>query len=425
MSDVIEDGGRTAAGPDELADRMIAPLPRVTIQAFCETTGVAESIGSASSDRRMQKAHLKVQMGGAPAAVEAYRHNPTPNVIVLEFQGDRSGILGYLDQLSTVCDAGTKVMVVGHVNDVVLYRELMRRGVSEYLIAPVGVLDFIQTASELFSAPGAEPLGRTIAVAGAKGGVGSSTVAHNLAWAIAKTLSAQTVIVDLDIAFGTAGLDFNQDPPQGVSEAVFAPDRLDANLVDRLMSKCSDDLSLLAAPAMLDRTTDLTETAVDGLIDILRGSVPTIVLDLPHTWTAWAKRLLVSSDEIALVATPDLASLRNAKNLYDLLRAARPNDARPRVVLNQVGLPKRPEIGAADFAKALGTDLAAIIPFDAALFGTAANNGQMVAEVQPSGKAAETFAALAAAITGRTEPKRSRSGILDPLMAKLGRRKAS
>jgi pilus assembly protein CpaE len=412
-------------GVAEASDRLIAPLPRVTIQAFCETTGVADSIGAAASDRRMQKAHLKVQMGGAPAAVEAYRHNPTPNVIVLEFQGERSGILGALDQLSTVCDPGTKVLVVGHVNDVVLYRELMRRGVSEYLIAPIDVLDFIQAGSELFSTPGAEPLGRTIAVAGAKGGVGSSTIAHNLAWSVAKTLSTQTVIVDLDIAFGTAGLDFNQDPPQGVSEAVFAPDRLDANLVDRLLSKCSDNLSLLAAPAMLDRTTDLTETAVDGLVDILRSSVPTIILDLPHTWSAWSKRLLVSCDEIALVATPDLASLRNVKNLYDLLRAARPNDAKPRVILNQVGLPKRPEIGAADFAKAIGTDLAAIIPFDAALFGTAANNGQMIAEVQPTGKFAEIFAGLAAGITGRIEPRRSRSSLLDPLISKLARRKAS
>ncbi|MDB5510604.1 MAG: response regulator receiver protein [Enterovirga sp.] len=406
-------------------ERLIAPLPRITIQAFCETGGIADVIGAASGDRRMQKAHVKVQMGGAPAAVEAYRHSPTPNVIVLEFQGDRSGVLGSLDQLSSVCDAGTKVVVIGHVNDVILYRELIRRGVSEYLIAPVPVLDFIQAASDLFGSPGTEPLGRTIAVAGAKGGVGSSTVAHNLGWAIAKNLSSQTVIADLDIAFGTAGLDFNQDPPQGISEAIFAPDRLDANLVDRLLSKCSDNLSLLAAPAMLDRTTDLTETAVDGLIDILRASTPTIVLDVPHTWTAWAKRLLTSSDEIVLVATPDLASLRNVKNLFDLLRQARPNDSKPRVVLNQTGLPKRPEIAVAEFAKAIGTDIAAVLPFDAALFGTAANNGQMIAEVQPSGKHAEVFGQLGAAITGRSEPRRLRSGILDPLLSKLARRKAS
>ena len=405
--------------------RVIAPLPRVTMQAFCDTPGVAEIIGAAAEDRRMQKAHVKVQMGGAAAALEAFRQAPTPNVIVLEFRSDRTAILDALDELSGFCDAGTKVVVIGHVNDILLYRDMLRRGVSEYLIAPLSVLDFVRASSELFTVPGAEPLGRTIAVMGAKGGVGSSTVAHNLAWGIARTVQVQTVIVDLDIAFGTAGLDFNQDPPQGISEAIFAPDRLDANLIDRLLSKCSDHLSLLAAPAVLDRTTDLAETAVDGILDILRLSVPAIVLDIPHVWTAWARKLAVSADEVVIVATPDLASLRNTKNLVDALKGKRPNDALPRIVLNQTGMPKRPEIAAGEFAKAVGAELAANLAHDAALFGTAANNGQMIAEVQPASKHAETFSGLASAVTGRIEPKRARSSRFAPLIHKFARRKAS
>jgi pilus assembly protein CpaE len=406
-------------------ERVIAPIPRITIQAFCERPEVAASIEAAAEDRRMQKAHMKVQMGGGPAALEAFRNAPTPNVVILESQGDRAALLGCLDTLAEVCDAGTKVLVIGHVNDVVLYRELIRRGVSEYLIAPLTVLDLVGTLSELFHAPGADPVGRTIAVVGAKGGVGSSTVAHNLAWAMARQLSLSTVMVDLDVAFGTAGLDYNQDPPQGIAEAIFAPERLDANLVDRLLSKCSDNLSLLAAPALLERTTDLTETALDGLFDILRATVPGIVLDLPHLWTAWIRRTLVGADEIVIVATPDLASLRNSKNLYDNLRQARPNDRKPKIVLNQVGMPKRPEIAAAEFAKALGTEITSTLPFDAQLFGTAANNGQMIAEVQAGGKIAETFTELAGAITGKTEPKRTRANLLQPILDKIGRRKAS
>ena len=411
---------------DRLDDhRVIAPVPRVTIQAFCEMAAVAETIEAASSDRRMQKAHIKVQMGGAPAAVEAYRNAPTPNVILIEAEKDQRAILGYLDTLAEFCDAGTKVVVIGHINDVVLYRELLRRGISEYLIAPVDVLDLVRAISDLFSGPDAKPVGRTIAVVGAKGGVGASTIAHNLAWAVARGLGTPTTLADLDIAFGTAGLDFNQDPPQGIAEAVFAPDRLDDNLVDRLLSKCSDNLSLLAAPAVLDRTTDLTETALDGLIDILRRMIPNIVLDVPHVWTAWARRMLISADEIVIVAAPELASLRNAKSLFELLKQNRPNDRTPKVLLNQVGMPKRPEIAAAEFGKALGTELAAVLPFDAQLFGTAANNGQMIAEVQPSGKIAESFVDLAASITGRAKPKRSRANLLDPILTKLVGRKAS
>ena len=140
--------------------------------------------------------------------------------------------------------------MIGHVNDVQLYRDLIRRGVSEYLIAPLEPLDILRTLSELYISPEARNLGRVIAVMGAKGGVGASTVAHNISWAIARNLDASTVVVDLDIAFGTAGLNFNQDPPQGIAEAVFAPERLDSNMLDRLLSRCSDNLALLAAPAL-------------------------------------------------------------------------------------------------------------------------------------------------------------------------------
>lgn len=410
----------------ELAgEEIIAPLPRITLQAFCETPAVAATMQAAVADRRMDKAHARIQMGGPAAAVEAFRTAPTPNIIVLETVSDAATLVSHLEALSESCDAGTKVIVIGHVNDVQLYRDLMRRGVSEYLIAPLGTLDLLRSLSELYVAPGARSLGRVIAVMGAKGGVGASTVAHNVSWAIARQLDASTVIVDLDIAYGTAGLNFNQDPPQGVAEAVFAPERLDSNLLDRLLSRCSDNLALLAAPAVLDRTVDLEEDALEQLLELLRASVPCIVLDVPHQWSGWVRRTLLGADEIVVVAEPELASLRNAKNLVDLSRATRPNDAVARLVLNQVGMPKRPEIASAEFAKALGVEVLCTIPFDAQLFGTAANNGQMIAEIQAGGKASEAFTQIASALTGRGEAKRSRRSLLEPIVAKLKRRKAS
>lgn len=409
----------------ESPERVIAPVPRITIQAFCETGETAASIEAAGSDRRLQKAQIKIQMGGGPAAVEAFRHAPTPNVVILETQSAKSRPLEILDSLAEVCDEGTKVVVIGHINDVHLYRQFIQRGVSEYLMAPVEPIVLIQALSDLFAAPGAKPLGRTIAVVGAKGGVGSSTIAHNLAWTVAREHGMATVIADLDIAFGTASLNFNQDPPQGIAEAVFAPERLDSNLLDRLLSKCSDNLSLLSAPATLERTTDLTEPSFDNLIDLLRAAVPCVVLDVPHTWSAWTRRLLISSDEIIVVAQPELASLRNSKNLLTLLQQNRPNDARPRIVLNSVGVPKRPEIAAGEFAKALDATLTATIPYDPALFGTAANNGQMIAEVQAGAKASDVFSELAARMIGRPETRRARGNLFEPLLSRLSRRKAS
>jgi pilus assembly protein CpaE len=401
----------------------IDPVPRVSIQAFCESPDVAAIVSAAISDRRMAKAHIKLNMGGAPAAVEAYKSAPTPNVVVLEAAAGRDALLEQLEELAQYCDAGTKVVVLGKLNDIVLYRQLIARGVSEYLVAPFGVVEFVQAMSQLFTVPGAKPLGRVIAVVGAKGGVGASTVAHNLAWSLASLTEMATIIADFDLAFGTAGLDYNQDPPQGVAEAVFAPERVDAVLVDRLLSKCGDHLSLLAAPATLDRVLDFAEASFDSLLDAMRASTPWVVLDVPHLWSGWARRILVSADEVIVIASPDLANLRNAKNLIDNVKSVRLNDAPPRLVLNGVGMFKRPEIAAAEFAKAVETGPTAIIPHDAKLFGAAANNGQMIAEVEPNGKTAQVFADLASLLAGRTDGRKPRRGVLEPFIARLGRKR--
>ena len=397
----------------------IAPVPRISIQAFCASVETAASVQAAAEDRRMAKAHLRVQMGGIAAAAEAYRSSPTPNVIMIETDNRADELMAGLDELAEVCDEGTRVIVVGRFNDIGLYRDLMRRGVSEYLMAPVRAIDVVGAICGLFSAPDAKPVGRVLAVVGAKGGVGASTVAHNVAWAIARDLSLDSVVADLDLAFGTAGLDYNQDPPQGVADAVFSPDRIDTAFIDRLLSKCTDHLSLLAAPATLDRVYDFTAEAFEPVFDALRASVPCVVLDVPHVWTGWTKRVLIGADDILIVAAPDLANLRNAKNLVDLLRNARPNDRRPLYCLNQVGVPKRPEIKPADFAKALEDDPVVSIPFEPPVFGTASNNGQMIAEVASGHKTAEMFRHLAQVLTGRAVAKKTRSSLLGPLLGKL------
>ena len=379
----------------------IAPAPRIVVEAFCETVESAAAVQAAGEDRRLDKAHVKIQMGGIGAAIEAYRNSPTPNVILIETDARATDILSGLDTLAEVCDSGTRVVVMGRVNDVTLYRELTRRGVSEYLMTPVNTIDVVRAICHLFSAPDAKPVGRIVAVVGAKGGVGASTVAHNVAWAIGRDLTIESVVADLDLPFGTAGLDYNQDPPQGIADAVFSPDRVDTAFVDRLLSKCTDHLSLLAAPATLERVYDFGAEAFDSILDSLRATIPCVVLDVPHQWAGWTKRLLISADEILVVAGPDLANLRNAKNLIDLLRASRPHDHRPRYCLNQVGVPKRPEITAADFSKALDFDPIATIPFEPQVFGTAANNGQMIAEFSPGHRASQMFRALAQGLMGR------------------------
>src|ERR1700751_577315 len=405
--------------PPPSANDYIMAAPRISVQAFCENNDTESAIRSASEDRRLGKAHVTVKMGGMAAALESYDGAPTPNVIVLESAG-KSDLLASLDDLAGVCDPGTRVIVVGSENDDVPYRELVRRGVNDYVVGPIAPLDIVRSICSLFSASEAVAVGRIISVVGAKGGVGASPVAHNVAWAIARNLKLDSVVIDLDLAFGTAGLDYNQDPMQGIANAVFQPDRPDSAFIDRLLAKCTDHLSLLAAPATLDRVYDFGANAFDAIFDTLRMTTPCIVLDVPHQWSAWTRRALEGADDILIVAEPDLANLRNAKNMLNVLKASRPNDRAPLYCLNQVGLPKWPEISKSSFAKTLESQPVAAIPFDSRLFGTAANNGQMIAEISANHRTSRLFQEIAHKLTGLGEIKKS-SSLFGPIMHKLSK----
>jgi pilus assembly protein CpaE len=397
-------------------DEYISPAPRVSVQAFCASVAVATTVRAASEDRRLGKAHLSVHMGGVAAAIENYQKAPTPNVIVLETETDHD-ILEGLDELATVCDAGTRVVVIGSASDVAPYRELVRRGVSDYVVGPVQPLDVVRALCGLYASSEEVAVGRVIAVVGAKGGVGASTVAHNVAWAIARDLALDSVVIDLDLAFGTASLDYNQDPVQGIANAISQQERPDTAFMERLLAKCTDRLSLLAAPATLDQVYDFGADAFDAIFDTLRMTTPCIVLDVPHQWSAWTKRALIGADDILVVAEPGLANMRNAKNMLNVLKAARPNDRPPLYCLNQVGMHKRPEIAVREFAKAIESQPIAAIPFDSKLFGTAANNGQMIAQVSATHKTTLMFLQMAQRMTGHAVTKKA--SLLTPILKKL------
>jgi pilus assembly protein CpaE len=395
------------------------PIPRISIQAFCDNGHTAEALQVAAEDRRLAKAHVSIHMGGAEAAVAHYEASPTPNLIVIESSLPRMDMLAQLDQLAGSCDAGTKVVVIGHVNDVVLYRELLKRGVSEYLIAPVTALQLMESISNLYNDPQSDPVGHIFAFVGAKGGVGSSTVCHNVAWCMSELLKTSVVIADLDLAFGTAGLDFNQDPVQGIGDAISSPERLDEVLLDRLLTKCSEHLSLFAAPGLLDRDYDISPDACDLVLDVVRQNVPYVAVDLPHQWSAWTKRVLMQADDIVITAAPDLANLRNAKNLVDLLKQNRHNDRMPHLVINMLNMPKRPEIPVKEFETALDLRAAAVIEFDSETFGQAANNGQMIEEMSAKAKSVQQFRDVSMTLSGRKEHKVEKKSALAPLLERL------
>jgi pilus assembly protein CpaE len=410
MSEI--DQNIVGVGPVDLEALDGCHVPRIAIVAFCETEAAADTITAAANDRRMTRASVDVRVGGISRAIEFYRETPSPDLLVLESQAASGELLSALEGLAEVCDPGTKVMVVGASNDVMLYRQLLDRGIADYLAGPVSQPAVIAAIGRIYRDSGPKKLGKTCAFVGAKGGVGASTMAHNVAWAVSGELGSDVVLADMDLPFGTAGLDFNIDTEQGIAEAIGDSGRLDEMLLDRLLVKCNDHLRLLVAPAVLGRSYDFDETAFEQMLEIARAHVPTVVLDMPHVWTGWARRTLVSADEVVIVAEPDLANLRNAKSLVEFLTQARPNDAPPKLILNRVGMPKRPEIKPAEFASALHLEPTAQIAFAPAVFGAAANKGQMVADTSAKSPACGAFVEVARSIAGRSDMKGRRKGSL-------------
>ncbi len=397
---------------DDLARGGDQPVPRISVQVFCERPDTAQLMHSASTDRRIAKAHVTVSMGGLQGAIDFYRTEASPNLIIVESVAPPAELVQLLEELAASCEPGVKVILIGDSNDIGLYRELIRRGISEYLVRPIQPLQLIRTISGLYVDPTKPFLGRTIAFVGAKGGTGTSTIAHNVAWCMAEHVRVSTTLVDLDLSWGTTALDFNNDPATGVADALETPERVDDVLLDRLVTRHTDHLTLFTSPASLDRELEITPEAYEIVIEGVRRGVPFVVLDLPHIWSRWMRQTLMQADEVVIVAQPDLAGLRNAKNIFDLIKIGRPNDAPPKIILNMVGIAKRPEIPVKDFAEALGVEPILVLPYDPQLFGTASNNGQMLADVNAQSKCSEGMDYLAQLFTGRPIQTKNKSSLL-------------
>jgi len=199
---------------------------------------------------------------------------------------------------------------------------------------------------------------------------------------MSEIVGQDTALVDLDASWGTAGLDFAYDASQGLEEALAEPERLDETLLDRIMIRHTPKLSMLPTAGSLNAAPVMTSEAYEAVVDAVRGISPMTILDMPHYWSEWTTKVLISSDDVVVTATPDLANLRNTKNLLDYLKSQRPNDADPLLILNKTGLTKNNEISVKDFAAAVGIEPALVIGFDPDTFSEAANDGKMLTEIK-------------------------------------------
>ena len=373
-------------------------------------------------DRKMSRSNVDARMGGIEAAIAHYQENATPQLILLETASEGDEVLNELDRLAEVCDSGTNVLMMGAANDIGLYRELIRRGVADYLVGQVAPRQVLDAVTTIFEDPDAPPMGRSIAFMGSRGGSGSSSIAHNVAWHLGQEYGEEVSVIDLDVTFGTAALSFNLETQQTLEQALADPSRLDDQLLERFLVEYDENVRLLASPSNLDAEERIMAESLDRLLDLVRRR-SSFVLDVPHRWAPWVQQMLLDADETVIVGVLDLSGLRDTKNLIDRLRKQRGPTSPVHMVLNHHGAFKKTELSPKDFETALEVKPDAIIPHAPALFGTASNNGQMLGQVSGKHKSVDVLLELAQLVSGRQPQQKTKKSLLDQLGLK-SRKKA-
>jgi len=369
-----------------------APFSHASVAVFFTTPAVETAFDELSQNRLCVRLRIEKHEGGIAKAIDTYRDSATPNVLVLEMTSDNPTVaLAELDALADACDPNTKVMVLGRNNDVGFYRALISRGVREYVLIP---LDASKALDGLYRMIGPEQgsRGRCVAFIGAQGGVGSSMLAHHVSLHVADTLKSPTLLIDLDLAFGTAGLTFDRSVNKGSVELLFATKRELGDIFERVQFQVNTHLNVIGTSGSLFRTFDIEQRMIDTLLQHVRSEYPLTFLDVPHNWTQWVRFLLADVDDVVLTMTPDIPSLKNAKAILGALNEIRPNSTPPTIVVNKMGVPKRQEISISDIANHLSVPVTHSIPFAAESFGKCVNEGNILFAISPKGK--ETAAVI-------------------------------
>lgn len=350
-----------------------------------------------------------VRRGGLAAAIRSVGVVEAPRAMIIDLS-DMADAEDALDALAELTAADTRVIALGAENDVALFRRLLASGVADYLIKPVtaealdGALARAEAAEQANASRPARR-GRVIAFVGSRGGVGTSTLTANAAWVMASELERRTVLVDLDLQFGTLALTLDLDPGRGLREALEDPTRIDELFIDRAVHRIDDRLHALTAEEALDDNATFDSRAVSQMLDQLSERYHCVVVDLPRTLLGTAPDLLNAFTDVTVVSDLSLVGLRDANRLIRLAKASAP-DARLRVVANRAGPGKKGQIAARDFERALEIPLKHSVPADDKAATKSANVGRPLVDVAGKSRLMLAVRQLAVDVAGRGKPKK-------------------
>ena len=373
-------------------------FPRATVDVFASSSRAA--FEAAAGDAAFARTRMTFREGGIAAATALYATDPSAGIVVVEDSGSEEELLSRLDALAEVLVDGTRVIVAGASDRIATYMSLLARGVDEYAPLPLDPGQIVELFASLHSGAGVPTRGKSIAVWGVKGGVGASTIAQNLAWSLASRTSKEVLYVDFDVPFGSSALAFDLTSPRSIVDVLSLPDKMDETLIERCLSKKEPRLSILPSLGLCGGSDPLRPEAVAALATTATRMADVVVLDVPHSWSDWSAQLLSMADEVVLVATPDLACLKNARSAMEALSPRRAAKRQPRVALNRANTARRSDVSAKDYEAALGVAPLVSVPSEPDVFLQAANEGRMLDEARKGDAAAALIGRLADELCG-------------------------
>jgi pilus assembly protein CpaE len=349
-----------------------------------------------------------IMRGAIKNAIGYLNEQRSPHLLIVDISGADMP-LSRIQELADVCEPGTNVVALGDQNDVSLYRDLVEIGVSNYIVKPltrellVKALAPRSNAAEVGRAT--TKLGKIVSFCGARGGVGTTTLATNLAWHLANRQSRRVALVDLDLQHGDCALLLNTGMIAGFRDALANPLRLDHLLLNRIMAKASERLFVLGSEEPLDDNVQINTAAIDTLFSALRSQFHYIVVDVPRISTPAYRRALEMADRRVFVVDQTMRSMRDAVRLANLSNDEDGSpDHRNVFVVNRLGEAGGNALSLKDIRGVLQVKPVSLIPFLPKLVMPAAHYGEIAASKR--GKFANAVATLALEISGRQQRRR-------------------
>lgn len=339
-------------------------LPQASIALYSRDPDNGQAAHSLSSDWRFARVDISVRDGDVHNAIADCQNGPSPTLLIIQSDVVDEGFAAHLETLANHCSEGTGAIVVGPDNDVDLYRRLVDMGISDYLVHPLSyaVLSDV-IAKSLIDELGVKD-SHLITFIGTKGGVGTTALSAATAWGISEYLGQKTVLLDGSGGWSPFNVSLGIEPGATLQEAAEAAEAGDEDSLSRMLHSASGTLDVLASGENDSFNRPITPAQLEGLHDMLMARYPFVVTDLSDSSVGIKKVILNKAHQIVVVSTPTIPALRQARNLISDIANIRGGDRDSiDLIINMQGMNGGSEMSLSDIEEAVGTKIAARIPF--------------------------------------------------------------